>query len=77
MASLRLGENNTYQDMLKTLLLRFYTAVLRTPKGWIGPKEAEGFWRAHQVPFQIIENTNHAHESGIDRPEFTNWKWPY
>jgi xylulose-5-phosphate/fructose-6-phosphate phosphoketolase len=26
---------------------------------------------------QIIENTNHAHENGIDKPEFTNWKWPY
>jgi xylulose-5-phosphate/fructose-6-phosphate phosphoketolase len=26
---------------------------------------------------QIIENTNHAHEYGIDRPEFTDWKWPY
>jgi xylulose-5-phosphate/fructose-6-phosphate phosphoketolase len=26
---------------------------------------------------QIIENTNHAHEYGIDKPEFTNWKWPY
>jgi xylulose-5-phosphate/fructose-6-phosphate phosphoketolase len=134
--------------------------VLRTPKGWTGPKEVdghkvEGFWRAHQVPFQIhenpshlelleawmrsyrpeelfdengrlipelkalapggsrrlsanpvanggavrktlrmpdfrsyavevtragtrmVENTNHAHEYGIDRPEFTNWKWPY
>jgi phosphoketolase len=26
---------------------------------------------------QIIDNTNHAPEFGIDRPEFTNWKWPY
>src|SRR4051812_30001322 len=30
--------------------------VLRSPKGWTGPKEVdgrrvEGFWRAHQVPF--------------------------
>ncbi len=30
--------------------------VLRTPKGWTGPKEVEGlrvegYWRAHQVPF--------------------------
>ena len=30
--------------------------VLRTPKGWTGPKtvdglKVEGFWRAHQVPF--------------------------
>lgn len=26
---------------------------------------------------QIIENTNHAYEYGIDKPELTNWKWPY
>jgi len=26
---------------------------------------------------QIIENIHHAHEYGIDKPEFTNWKWPY
>ncbi|GMR03913.1 MAG: phosphoketolase family protein [Gammaproteobacteria bacterium] len=30
--------------------------ILRTPKGWTGPKEvdgkkAEGYWRSHQVPF--------------------------
>jgi xylulose-5-phosphate/fructose-6-phosphate phosphoketolase len=38
--------------------------VLRTPKGWTGPKEVDGhkvedFWRAHQVPFQIQENIAH------------------
>jgi len=38
--------------------------VLRTPKGWTGPKEVdghkvEGSWRAHQVPFQIHENPAH------------------
>jgi xylulose-5-phosphate/fructose-6-phosphate phosphoketolase len=38
--------------------------VLRTPKGWTGPKEVDGhkvenFWRAHQVPFQIHENIAH------------------
>ena len=32
--------------------------VLRTPKGWAGPKtvdglKTEGFWRAHQVPFTL------------------------
>ena len=26
---------------------------------------------------QIMENTNYAHEHGIDKPEFTNWKWAY
>ncbi len=39
--------------------------VLRTPKGWTGPKEVdghkvEGFWRAHQVPLAAIhENPAH------------------
>ena len=39
--------------------------VLRTPKGWTGPKEldghkVEGFWRAHQVPILDVA-TNPAH----------------
>ncbi len=38
--------------------------VLRTPKGWTGPKEVdghkvEGFWRSHQVPFQVFDNPSH------------------
>lgn len=39
--------------------------VLRTPKGWTGPKDVdghkvEGFWRAHQVPLTgIHENPEH------------------
>lgn len=39
--------------------------VLRSPKGWTGPKEVdghkvEGFWRAHQVPLgNIKENPEH------------------
>jgi xylulose-5-phosphate/fructose-6-phosphate phosphoketolase len=39
--------------------------VLRTPKGWTGPKEVdgkktEGFWRSHQVPMgQMHENPEH------------------
>jgi xylulose-5-phosphate/fructose-6-phosphate phosphoketolase len=39
--------------------------VLRTPKGWTGPKDAdghkvEGFWRAHQVPLAgVHENPAH------------------
>ena len=39
--------------------------VLRSPKGWTGPKEVdglkvEGFWRAHQVPIANAE-ANPAH----------------
>jgi xylulose-5-phosphate/fructose-6-phosphate phosphoketolase len=38
--------------------------VLRTPKGWTCPKEVdghkvEGFWRAHQIPFDIENDLDH------------------
>ena len=39
--------------------------VLRTPKGWTGPKEVdgkktEGFWRSHQVPFgELADKPGH------------------
>ncbi|WP_309619298.1 phosphoketolase family protein [Salinibacterium sp.] len=39
--------------------------ILRTPKGWTGPKEVdglpvEGTWRSHQVPLaQVAENPEH------------------
>ena len=38
---------------------RWPMIVLRTPKGWSGPKEiggheVEGSWRAHQVPFSDV-----------------------
>ncbi len=39
--------------------------VLRTPKGWTGPKEVDGlktedYWRSHQVPFaQLAEKPEH------------------
>ena len=44
---------------------RWPMIVLRSPKGWTGPKEVdghkvEGFWRAHQVPLSGI-HTNPAH----------------
>ena len=43
--------------------------VLRTPKGWTGPKEVdghkvEGFWRAHQIP--IDPHGNPAHLSQME-----------
>ncbi len=45
-------------------LPRWPMIILRTPKGWTGPKEVdglkvEGFWRAHQVP--IPDATRPAH----------------
>ena len=38
--------------------------VLRTPKGWTGPKQidgkkTEGHWRSHQVPFGDLEDPKH------------------
>lgn len=38
--------------------------VLRTPKGWTGPREVdghhvEGFWRAHQIPLDPHKNPAH------------------
>ncbi|MCB8879040.1 phosphoketolase family protein [Acidisoma cellulosilytica] len=44
---------------------RWPMIVLRSPKGWTGPKEVdghkvEGFWRAHQVPLaEVHENPAH------------------
>jgi len=40
-------------------LPRYPMIVLRTPKGWTGPKsvdghKVEGFWRSHQVPLSGI-----------------------
>jgi xylulose-5-phosphate/fructose-6-phosphate phosphoketolase len=44
---------------------RWPVIILRSPKGWTGPKEldghkVEGFWRAHQVPVADVR-TNPAH----------------
>jgi len=44
---------------------RWPLIILRSPKGWTGPKEVdgkkvEGFWRAHQVPIdKVRENPGH------------------
>jgi xylulose-5-phosphate/fructose-6-phosphate phosphoketolase len=43
---------------------RWPMIVLRTPKGWTGPKEVdglavEGTWRAHQVPIDHMESPEH------------------
>src|SRR5216683_2112783 len=44
--------------------------ILRTPKGWTGPKEVdghkvEGFWRAHQIPI-LDPQTNPAHLAEVE-----------
>jgi xylulose-5-phosphate/fructose-6-phosphate phosphoketolase len=43
---------------------RWPMIVLRTPKGWTGPKEvdgqkAEGYWRSHQVPMADMSKPGH------------------
>jgi xylulose-5-phosphate/fructose-6-phosphate phosphoketolase len=49
----------------KATRARWPMIVLRTPKGWTGPKEVdgrkiEGYWRSHQVPFGGVQD-NPAH----------------
>ena len=49
---------------------RWPMIVLRTPKGWTGPKivdglPAEGSWRSHQVPLAEVR-TNHAHLAQLE-----------
>jgi xylulose-5-phosphate/fructose-6-phosphate phosphoketolase len=47
---------------------RWPMIILRTPKGWTGPKEVdgkqtEGTWRSHQVPLSDVRtNSNHLRE---------------
>ena len=46
-------------SMCRTQRPRWPMIVLRTPKGWTGPKEVdglktEGYWRSHQVPITDI-----------------------
>ena len=49
----------------KAQLPRWPLIILRSPKGWTGPKEVdgkkvEGFWRAHQVPIdKVRDNSEH------------------
>jgi xylulose-5-phosphate/fructose-6-phosphate phosphoketolase len=55
---------------------RWPMIVLRSPKGWTGPKEVdgkkiEGFWRAHQVPIDGVR-TNPAHLEILE-----NWMRSY
>ena len=38
--------------------------ILRSPKGWSGPKtvdgkKSEGSWRSHQVPFSDMDKPEH------------------
>ena len=64
-----IAEIKQYQDQARNKSAnerpRWPMIILRSPKGWTGPKmvdgkKAEGFWRSHQVPFaQLTENPDH------------------
>ncbi len=62
----RIGDIQTgARNAQKSQRPRWPMIVLRSPKGWTGPKEVdgkkvEGFWRAHQVPVDGVR-TNPAH----------------
>jgi xylulose-5-phosphate/fructose-6-phosphate phosphoketolase len=50
--------------------------VLRTPKGWTGPKEVdglpvEGTWRSHEVPLAAVRN------NAEDRRQLVEWLMSY
>ncbi|MFN8007435.1 MAG: phosphoketolase family protein [Terriglobia bacterium] len=56
--------------------VRWPMIVLRSPKGWTGPKEVdghkvEGFWRAHQVPLSGL------HESPAHLRQLEAWMRSY
>jgi xylulose-5-phosphate/fructose-6-phosphate phosphoketolase len=60
----------TARDGGDTRRPRWPMIVLRTPKGWTGPKEVdgvpmEGTWRAHQVPIADVR-TNPAHLAALE-----------
>ncbi|HBG26881.1 MAG: phosphoketolase [Planctomycetes bacterium GWF2_41_51] len=56
---------NTARQNNKTDRPLWPMIILKSPKGWTGPKEVdgkktEGSWRSHQVPFaQMAENSEH------------------
>jgi xylulose-5-phosphate/fructose-6-phosphate phosphoketolase len=69
------GDINTPLDLaMRNQIDRFNLAIDvidRVPK-----LEVAGAHFKEQMRDQIIENTNYAHQEGIDRPEIRDWKWP-
>jgi xylulose-5-phosphate/fructose-6-phosphate phosphoketolase len=61
----RSNGGNATRSELASAVPKWPLIVLRTPKGWTGPKEVdgqkvEGFWRSHQVPLAEVR-TNPQH----------------
>src|SRR5260370_40645900 len=59
------GEARLPSQVLPSQVPKWPLIVLRSPKGWTGPKDVdgqkvEGFWRAHQVPLPAVrQNPEH------------------
>jgi xylulose-5-phosphate/fructose-6-phosphate phosphoketolase len=62
--------------VLPILHLNGYKIANPTVLARISPGQLESLFIGYGYK-PLIDNTNHAHEYGIDRPEFTSWKWPY
>lgn len=63
LADIKAIQNQARSDGI-TGLPEWPAIILRSPKGWTGPKEVDGhkvedFWRAHQVPFDVHGNPAH------------------
>ena len=62
------GIQQQARESCEPLRARWPMIVLRSPKGWTGPKQhngkrVEGFWRSHQVPIKDVhENPESLHE---------------
>jgi xylulose-5-phosphate/fructose-6-phosphate phosphoketolase len=64
-----IGEIKSIQEEARTKDIlkrpRWPMIILKTPKGWTGPKEVDGqktedFWKSHQVPFsEMSDKPNH------------------
>ena len=55
---------NSAADKVSGETLRWPLIILRSPKGWTGPKtvdgkKTEGFWRSHQVPIADMKTDEH------------------
>ncbi|WP_428944520.1 phosphoketolase family protein [Pantoea sp. FN060301] len=64
---IRQFQQEARSDQAHSAVPRWPMIVLRSPKGWTGPKtvdgkKVEGFWRSHQVPVSACrENDEHRH----------------
>lgn len=65
----KIKENAKYSEVLDSQ--HFPMIIFRTPKGWTGPKEVEGSFKAHQIPLAVDES----HPENLK--ELENWMKSY